>query len=338
MDIDITGDTSLSAIRDKINAAGAGVTASIVNDANGARLSIRSTETGQQNGFKITASETTDDGDPTTGLSALAYDPSQPTLTSAMSLNKAAANAQATINGIQVESATNTFDNVADGLTFTVGKVISDEVAVTVGDDTASMETAVKSFVTAFNSLASYIKDQTKYVPSTTKGQQGTGGPLQGDRTTVGLLNQLRGIINTTSSASSSYQHLSDLGITMGTDGTLSVSTSKLETALANPSEVAKALATDGSDAGSSGFMDRFRDLGNQVTDSTNGSLTLRQNALNDAINHNQARQDQLTDRLSSYEARLRAQYQALDTQMASLTALNTYVNQQMSALIKSSG
>ncbi|KAB0573831.1 flagellar filament capping protein FliD [Ideonella dechloratans] len=338
VDIDITGDTSLSAIRDKINAAGAGVTASIVNDANGARLSIRSTETGQQNGFKITASETTDDGDPTTGLSALAYDPSQPTLTSAMSLNKAAANAQATINGIQVESATNTFDNVADGLTFTVGKVISDEVAVTVGDDTASMETAVKSFVTAFNSLASYIKDQTKYVPSTTKGQQGTGGPLQGDRTTVGLLNQLRGIINTTSSASSSYQHLSDLGITMGTDGTLSVSTSKLETALANPSEVAKALATDGSDAGSSGFMDRFRDLGNQVTDSTNGSLTLRQNALNDAINHNQARQDQLTDRLSSYEARLRAQYQALDTQMASLTALNTYVNQQMSALIKSSG
>ena len=338
VDIDITGDTSLSAIRDKINAAGAGVTASIVNDASGARLSIRSTETGAENGFKITATETTDDGDPTTGLSALAYDPSQTTLTSAMSLNKGAANAQATINGIQVQSTTNTFDNVADGLTFTVGKVSSSEVAVTVGDDTASMETAVKSFVSAFNSLASYIKDQTKYVPSTTKGQQGTGGPLQGDRTTISLLNQLRGIINTTSTASGSYQHLSDLGITMGADGTLSVKTSTLETALANPAEVAKALATDGTTSAASGFMDRFRDLGDQVTDATNGSLTLRQNSLNDAISHNQERQDQLNDRLSSYETRLRAQYQALDTQMASLTALNTYVTQQMSSLIKSSG
>ncbi|MCO5978429.1 flagellar filament capping protein FliD [Ideonella oryzae] len=336
VDIDITGDTSLSAIRDKINAAGAGVTASIVNDASGARLSIRSTETGQDNGFKITASETTDDGNPTTGLSALAYDPSQPTLTSAMSLNKAAANAQATINGIQVESASNTFDNVADGLTFTVGKVSSSDVAVTVGDDTASMETAVKSFITAFNSLASYIKDQTKYVPSTTKGQPGTGGPLQGDRTTISLLNQLRGIINTTSTASGSYQHLSDLGISMGTDGTLSLKSSTLETALANPAEVAKALATDGATSAVSGFMDRFRDLGNEVTDATDGSLTLRQNGLNDAISHNQERQDQLNDRLSSYETRLRAQYQALDTQMASLTALNTYVTQQMSSLIKS--
>jgi flagellar hook-associated protein 2 len=37
------GDTSLSSIKDKINAANAGVTASIISDANGARLSLRST-------------------------------------------------------------------------------------------------------------------------------------------------------------------------------------------------------------------------------------------------------------------------------------------------------
>ena len=49
------GDTSLSAIRDKINAANAGVSASIITDANGSRLSLRSTITGASNGFKITA-------------------------------------------------------------------------------------------------------------------------------------------------------------------------------------------------------------------------------------------------------------------------------------------
>jgi len=65
------GESSLSAIRDKINASDAGVVASIVNDASGARLSIRSKETGEENAFRITATETFDDGDPATGLSPL---------------------------------------------------------------------------------------------------------------------------------------------------------------------------------------------------------------------------------------------------------------------------
>ena len=69
------GDTSLSSIRDKINAANAGVSASIISDANGSRLSLRSTITGAANGFQITATENTDDGNPATGLSALNYDP-----------------------------------------------------------------------------------------------------------------------------------------------------------------------------------------------------------------------------------------------------------------------
>lgn len=329
------GETSLSAIRDKINAAGAGVTASIVNDANGARLSLRSTATGAENGFRLTATETTDDGNPATGLSALGYDPSG--TGTVMSLNQSAGNAKATINGIQVESTSNTFDNVADGLSITVGKVSTAEVAVTVGDDTNGMETAVKSFVSAYNDLIGYIQDQSKYTPPAKLGEKGTGGPLQGDRTTISLLNQMRGIINTTSTASGSLQHLSDLGIKTGSDGKLSLTTSTLETALKNPSEVAKALATDGATKDGSGFMDMFRDLGNAVLDSTEGALQTRQDAINASIKRNQTRQDQLNDRLSSYETRLRAQYEALDTQMASLNALSTYVSQQVAALNKTS-
>ncbi|WP_022982824.1 flagellar filament capping protein FliD [Ideonella sp. B508-1] len=329
-----SGDTSLSSIRDKINAANAGVTATIVNDANGARLSLRSSTTGAVNGFKVTATEDSDDGNANTGLSALGYDPSSSN-SSPMSLNQSAGNAKATINGIQVESTTNTFSNVADGLTITVGKVSSSEVALTSVSNTDSMKTAVNAFVTSYNALVSYIKDQTKYTPPTSKGTQGVGGPLQGDSTTMNLLSQMRSVINATSTASGTYQHLSDLGISTAADGTLTV-TSKLDTALANPSELAKAMATDGTDAGSSGFMDRFLNLGNAVLDSTSGSLQLSQNALNDKIKRNQDRQDQLTDHLNSYEARLRAQYQTLDTQMASLNALSSYVTQQVSALSKS--
>lgn len=325
------GDTSLASIRDKINGANAGVTASIINDASGARLSLRSTATGAENGFRITATETVDDGNPSTGLSALTYDPSG--TASVMSLNQAAANAQATVNGIQVTSTSNTFDNVVDGLSFTVGKVSTSEVAVNVANDTDTMKKSINSFVSAFNALVSYIKDQTKYTPPTSKGTQGTSSPLQGDATTVGLLNQLRSVINSPSTASGSLQHLSDMGISVGGDGTLSVDATKLDTALANPSEVAKALATDGTDSPGSGFMDRFRDLGNAVLDPTSGALQLRQDAINDSIKRNQQRQDELTQRLSGYETRLRAQFSALDTQMASLNSLSAYVTKQMSSL-----
>ena len=87
--IDAADDT-LAEVRDKINAANAGVTATIVNDASGARLAIRSTATGAENGFRISATETVDDGVAANGLSALAYDALG---SSQMTRNQSAANA-----------------------------------------------------------------------------------------------------------------------------------------------------------------------------------------------------------------------------------------------------
>lgn len=317
-------DTSLADIRDKINAAGAGVTATIVNDANGARLSIRSDETGEENGFRITATENIDDNDPNTGLSVLGYDPGGAT---SMTLNQAALNAMAQVNGVDVESATNTLDGVGDGLTLTLTKTTASPVEVVVADDTEAIKTAIDEFVKAFNELATYIKDQTKYNESSK-----TGGPLQGDRTAIGLQWQLRGVINQGSSASDTWSRLSEVGITMTKDGTLSTSTTDLEEALKNPDELRKLLATDGTDAAGSGFMDRFKDLGNTVL-GTEGSLTTLQASLEQRIERNDDRQDQMEDRLTRTEARIRAQYEALDTSMAKLNALSSYVSQQLASL-----
>lgn len=320
-------ETSLSAIRDKINAADAGVTATIVNDANGARLSIRSDETGKENGFRLTATENIDDNDPDTGLSVLGYNPGG---TTSMSLNQAAANAMAEVNGIDVESANNTLDGVGDGLTLTLTKTTATPVEVVVADDSEAIKTAIDEFVKAFNELATYMKDQTKYNASTK-----SGGPLQGDRTAIGLQWQLRGVINQGSSASDTWSRLSEVGITMTKEGTLSTSTSDLEEALKNPEELRKLLATDGTDAAGSGFMDRFKDLGNAVL-GTEGSLTTLQASLELRIERNDDRQDQMEDRLTRTEARFRAQYEALDTSMAKLNALSSYVSQQLASLSSS--
>jgi flagellar hook-associated protein 2 len=320
--IDITdGNTSLAAIRDKINTSGAGITASIINDASGARLSLRSSATGEANGFRITATETLDDGNSATGLSALGFDAGD--TSTPMNFNQWGANAQANINGIDVSSSTNTFDAVSDGLSITVGKVSATPVEVTVAADNSAVQTAITDFVKSFNDLASYIKDQTKY-DATSK----VGGPLQGDRTAIGLQLQLRGVINQGSSASSVFSRLTDIGIAMKSDGTLGTDSTKLTAALANPAELQKLLAADTGETASSGFMDRFRDLGTAAT-AFDGGLQTRQDALNAQIKRNSDRSDALTQRLTAVEARMRAQYQALDTSMASLSALSSYVTQQ---------
>lgn len=318
------GENTLTAIRDKINAAGAGVTATIVTDASGARLSLSSKDTGASNAFRISATETTDDGVASDGLSALAYSASGAT---SMTRSQTAVNAAATINGIALSSESNTLDGVADGLTLTLNKVTSGNVDVAVKADDDAVKTAVTTFTKAFNDLAGYIRDNTKYDPGSK-----TGGTLQGDRTTGSLQSQLRGVINAATSASTVYTRLSDIGIAMAADGTLTTNSTKLDAAVANRAEMRKALATDGATTAVSGFMDRFRDLGNALLD-TQGMLTTRSAGLQSMINRNQKSQDSMQLRLDQTEKRLNAQYQALDENMSKLSGLSNYLSGQLSAL-----
>jgi len=318
------GDTSLTSIRDKINAAGAGVTATIVNDANGARLSLRSKDTGAENGFRLTATETTDDNNPATGLSALGFDGAA--ASSPMTQNQWSANAKAKINGIDIESASNTVSNVSDGLTLQLSKISATPVQLTVSTNTDAINTAVKDFVTAFNSLASYIQTQTKY----NEGAK-TGATLQGDRTAINLQWGLRGVINQTSSASSAFGRLSDVGIAMKQDGTLAIDSAKLSAGLANQAELKKMFSADSGDTATSGFMVRFTTLATNLL-GQDGSITTRQAGLQKSIDLKDKQMSAMEERLVGTEARMRAQYQTLDTKMATLSALSAYITQQFSS------
>ncbi len=318
------GDTSLSKIRDKINAAGAGVTATIVNDASGARLSLRSTSTGLENGFRVTASETVDDGDTATGLSMLGYDAGN--ASSPMSRNLAAANATAKVNGIEVSSATNTFTGVADGLTLNLSKVSATPALITVSSDTSAVKTAVNEFVTAFNALAANLRTTLKYDEANKK-----AGALQGDSAAVNLQWALRGVLNQGSSASSVFGTLSSIGITMKQDGSLVSNSAKLDSALANQTELRKMLSANTGVTASSGFMTRFNNLASSLL-GTDGSLSTREEGLQASIKRNQSQQSSYESRVTQTEARLRAQYEALDTKMATLSTLASYVNKQFSS------
>ena len=317
------GDSSLAGLRDKINSANAGVLASIVTDATGARLSIRSRETGAENAFRITATETSDDGNASTGLSALNFDASASS--SPMLRSTSAANADLSINGIAISSASNTLNNVIDGLTMTLQKTSATPVDVTVKSDTAAVRGAITDFVAAFNSLASYLHTQTAY-----NADNKTGGALQGDQGALGMQSQLRGVLNEGSSATSLWGRLSDIGIALKTDGTLETTTTKLDNALENLGELRKLLATDGTSSAGSGFVRRFKRLADDTL-AADGALDTRSSGLRTSLTRNGKSQETAQKRLDQTEARLRAQYSALDTTMAKLSTTSAYVKQQFS-------
>lgn len=322
LNVEVADGDSLSTVRDKINAAGAGVVASLVTDAGGTRLALRSATTGADNAFRVEG---------TGGVSALAYDARSGT--NPMQRAQVAADARASVNGIEVSASTNTLEGVVDGLTVKLLRPTSTEVGVTVAADDPAVKAGVDAFVKSYNELAAFIREQTKYDAGAK-----SGGALQGDRTVLGLQSQLRGVINAGSSASSVFSRLSDVGVSLKVDGTLEVNGSRLDDALAGRrSELRAVLAADAATGDASGFVDRFRDLGNAVLDST-GSIASRNASLSSMISRNDKSQSAMSDRLAQTEARLRAQYQALDASMAKLNGLSSYLGGQLAALTRSSG
>ena len=213
-------ENTLAGIRDKINAANAGVSATIVTDATGSRLALQSSATGAANGFRVRVTDDTD----ALGLSRLAFDP--PSGASGMALTQSATNTKASINGIAVETADNTLTNVVDGMTFNLFKVTTSPVTVTVARNIDSVKALVTGFVASYNALSSFLSSATQYDSSTK-----TGALLQGDATTTGLQNQLRSMISQGGTASATFGSLSSIGLEFQKDGRLKVNDTKLTAA-----------------------------------------------------------------------------------------------------------
>lgn len=317
------GEDTLEKIRDKINnTSGVPVRASIVNDASGARLVLQSRETGEASGFRVQVADADGNDADASGLSRLAYDPPQGAAANA--LTQAGRNASATINGLVVESASNAFSNVIDGVSLTLSKVTSGTVDITVNRDTTSMRKSIDNFVGAYNDVIKLIREQTRYDATS-----GSAGTLQGDRTAVGLLSQLRASIGESSGASSVFRRLSDIGLSIQTDGTLKLASSTLDEGFGKLDELQKFFAGDDATPGYSGLAVRLRALTEKLL-GTDGAMSTRQDSLRQIKSSNTKRQATLEDRVTLTEQRLRAQYQALDASMAKLNNLSNYVSQQI--------
>ncbi|MBE0549600.1 MAG: flagellar filament capping protein FliD, partial [Rubrivivax sp.] len=259
------------------------------------------------------------------GLSRLAFDPPAGAPASG---NQRAVDLVGSVNGAPVSSASNTLDDLIDGVTVQVAKTTTGTVDVSVGPDTAAMKTLIQQFVSAYNEANKYLSDQTRYNADTK-----TSATLQGDRIAVSLQGQLRALVATQSSASSVFGTLSSVGIALQRDGSLKVDDTKLTDALTQLPELAKLFGADGGgDPLAVGIARRFDVLADSNA-GTGGSLASREEGLKQRLSRNRTEQERFSDRMTMVEARLRAQYTALDVKMAQLNGLSTYVTQQVEML-----
>jgi len=319
----IAATDTLADVRDKINAAGAGVTAALVTDATGTRLALQSSTSGLDNGFRVQVADDDGANADAAGLSRLAYDPQNGA--GQLTLAQAAANTLATINGIAISAPTTSLTNVIDGMTFSVSKVTTGAVTINVTRNTDAVKADINAFVTAYNQLNSFLSAETAYDPTTK-----TAAPLQGDPTTEGIDNRLHSILAQTGGISGMYQTFSSLGIALQKDGSLTVDDTKLSAALVNFPDVAKALGNvDPTTPANDGLAKKFSDWTDSLLN-TGGTLPGKTTSLQSQIDSNTKDQQAMQDRLNDIQARLQAQYSALDATMSQTNALNQFITQQI--------
>ncbi len=229
-------NNSLQAVRDAINDADNGLSASVINDGAGYRLVVTSRETGAESSLQITVAD--DDGvnDDESGLSQLAFNGDAIHMTQ----TQAAQDAQFTINGLAVTRSTNTVGDAIKGLTLNLKSAdAGNPVNISVGENRNQARTLIENFVTSFNELTASLKSMSSYNAET-----GQAGVLLGDSVVRSVSSLIRKELSE-ALPSGSYRTLAGIGITTQRDGTLSVNDSKLSAAFEEDFDAVVALFAD---------------------------------------------------------------------------------------------
>ena len=321
--VTIGSDTSLEGIRDSINKANIGVTASIINDGSGTpyHLVLTSDKTGTQSGMRVSASDSA-------VSDVVAYDPALATQPNGMSEKVAAANATLKINGIDVTSQSNTVQDAAQGVTLTLKSKGLTTMNVT--RDDASIKAAVQGFVTAYNNILSAVGSLTSFDTDA-----GTAGALNGDGTLRNIATRLRSMLTTPmSDGNGGSVTLSDLGIefnvTTGNAGKLEIDDDKFNKALSdNFQDLTKFFS--GVD-GSAGMGKTITDYVDSLN-GTSGALTAATDGITATLKDLEDKYTATQDRVTSTMDRYRAQFTQLDLLVSKLNQTSSYLTQQFAAM-----
>lgn len=317
--IDGTNNT-VAGIRDAINAASdnTGVTATLLNADDGTRLILNSDSTGAANTINVT--EAGGDG----GLVSLVYDPGGSGTTNLTQLT-AAADAQLDVDGFTVSNGTNTITDAIEGVTLNLLQAqVGNSLQLDITTDVDVAKQSIQDFVTNYNAIVASIFNIAGFDAATS-----TGGPLLGDSLVRGVESQLRRELSTAVTGSSgSFSTLAEIGITTQLDGILSIDDAALDAALADEFDNVGALFSS-----TDGYAPRLINLMDSYLDSLDGLLELRIDTLESNLDDISDERVALDLRMEAVEARILAQFTAMDALVSQLQATSDFLTQQLANL-----
>ena len=302
-------------IRDAINGANAGVSALVINGVAGKQLVLTSNDPGSNQFIKLA------------GIAGLTYDPdAAPAPSDTFVQSQAAQGSAFKLNGIAVEGVNNQVSTAIDGITLNLlsgpeAPETALSTTLTISKDNSSLTTGVNALVRAFNDFSTTASGLGNYNAATKK-----AGALNGDSTLRTAQNSFRNVLGNIPAtlAGSDLQRLSDIGVSMQKNGTLSVDSAKLSAAIGDDlSAVADLVAAFGS---------AFKTAADGLV-SSSGLIAARRDGLNSSIASLGKQSGVISDRLAGIEARYRKQFTALDTLISGMTTTSNFLSQQLANL-----
>jgi flagellar hook-associated protein 2 len=211
----IVQNNTLSTLESYINSGGYGVQANVVTDSSGqSQLALVSDVSGAAGAVTVDGSALSDS---TTGVTGFSFAPAQQGQDAVFS-----------VDGVTTTSASNTVTDALPGMTLQLlSAAPAESVQIEVTNNNSDVETAVNTFVSAYNTVIGDLNTQEGNSSS------GSPEPLYGNSTVANLQEQLQESL-IFSQSSGAITSLSQLGITANDDGTLSLDGSTLDSALDN--------------------------------------------------------------------------------------------------------
>lgn len=310
--IDIT-DGSLTSIAAAINKKQAGVTASVVTDADGrAFLSLRG-ETGSAKAFSLEATS-----DPSGTLSQFNVGPNA----AGMNVTGKAGNAVLSVDGITVERASNSISDLVEGVKLDLTGISTTPVSLSSSVPTKALTSAVEDFVYTYNLLLGELQKQTDPIT----------GDLRGDTGAQNMMRSLKGLSLRDllpGGAADQPRTLAQLGVLTNRDGTLSVNSATLSKAIADHPGAIEAMFSNSSDG--SGVLSALNSIKLNATSTLYG-LGASTTRYNQAKSDLTEQQDRLTTQQEKMTTRLTQQFASMNARVAAYKSTQTFMENQIKA------
>lgn len=305
--IEVEEGASLQDIADSINRSDSnfGLSASIINTGTESFLVFDSSISGAGNDLSITSSAG--------GLDALTD--------GNLSTQREAKSAEISIDGLIVQSETNTFENAIQGVSIEVSRTTPADMAaddiprLSVDIDQEGVREMIDGFIEAYNATVSEIEKLTKYAP------EGKSGPLIGDSMVRSIQSRMNSIVaSTVPGASDEMNMLFQLGITTNKEGRLEFDSRNIGGGTGEE-RFEKALTQNFDSlvdlfAGENGIATQMKEVVNQYTQA-DGLIDGRTSVYENQKKMVDNEREQFERYMQQYEANLRQRFGSLDTNIA---------------------